>query len=145
MLGAGDLAFVALSMNPLGGLYASIPLAVFKLHYPAWLAVALGVPLTYLQVVVIDLAWTQLYRWDRFRLRLEKKRSPRIERLMASRGAFWSTMVLAPLIGPWVVMAFMRYAQVPQRRVALPILLGILCMATVVAVACVFIPRLFIR
>ena len=75
----------------------------------------------------------------------ERRRSPRVERLVAARGGFWLTLVLAPLIGPWLVMAFMRYAQVPQRRVALPILLGILGSASFVALACVFFPKLLGR
>ena len=52
---------------------------------------------------------------------------------MEARGAFWPTFLLAPVLGPWVVMAFMRYAQVPQRRIALPVLLGILATATILA------------
>jgi hypothetical protein len=39
-------------------------------------------------------------------------------------------------------MAFMRYAQVPQRRVALPILLGISVTATIIGLLCAFAPGL---
>jgi hypothetical protein len=38
-------------------------------------------------------------------------------------------------------MAFMRYAHVPQRHVALPILLGLTCVAVAIAVACVVVPE----
>jgi hypothetical protein len=64
---------------------------------------------------------------------LERRRSARIERLLQSRGGFWITFVLAPLIGPWLVMAFMRTVRVPQRRVALPIFLAMLCTAASLA------------
>jgi hypothetical protein len=141
----GDYAFVTLAVNPVGGLLVAIPFAVFQLGYPAWLAAAAGTPLAYVQVIAIDLAWTWLARipaWHRF---LERRRSPRVEKLLAARGGFWITFLLAPLIGPWVVMAFMRYAQVPQRRVAAPILLGIACGASCVAAVCAFAPGLIGR
>jgi hypothetical protein len=118
---------------------------MLQLAYPAWLAVVAGVPLAYVQVAVVDLAWTQLARipaWHRF---LERRRSPRIERLTASGGNFWLTLLIAPMVGPWLVMAFMRYAQVPQRRVALPILLGLILVAAGIAVACALIPSVFRR
>jgi hypothetical protein len=139
---AGDYAFVTLAINPIGGLLVAIPFAVFKLSYPAWLAVIAGIPLAYVQVLGVDLGWTWLARipgWHRF---LERRRSARVERLVASGGGFWLTLVLAPLLGPWLVMAFMRYAQVPQRRVALPILLGLSAGASAVGLVCAFAPRL---
>jgi hypothetical protein len=145
VLGPGALAFVTLAINPIGGLLVAIPFAVFKLGYPAWLAVLAGTPLAYVQVLAVDLGWTQLTRIRGFYRFLDRRRSPRVERLTASRGNFWLTLIAAPLIGPWLVMAFMRYAQVPQRRVALPILLGILVSATGVGLACAFVPRLFAR
>jgi hypothetical protein len=139
----GAIAFVILAINPIGGLMMAIPFAILKLHYAAWLAVTAGIPFGYVQVLAIDLGWTSLDRlgwWHRF---LERRRSPRVERLLASRGSFWLTVILAPLIGPWLVMAFMRYAHVRQRRVALPILLGLGWNASAIAACCVFVPRLF--
>ncbi len=141
----GDVAFAALAVNPIGGLLVAIPFAIFKLGYPAWVSVAAGVPLAYVQVLAIDGAWSVLVRieaWHRF---LERRRSPRVERLLASPGRFWATLVLSPLIGPWLVMAFMRYAKVPHRRVALPLFLGLACSAIVIAALCTFAPRLFHR
>ena len=76
---------------------------------------------------------------------LERRRSARLERLCASRGAFWLTTALSPLIGPWLVMAFMRYAQVPLRRVALPLFLGLAWNGTAIALACAVAPRLLVR
>ena len=141
----GDWAFITLSINPIGGLLVSIPFAVFQLGYPAWLAALAGTPLAYVQVLAVDLGWTFLARipaWHRF---LERRRSPRVERLLSARGGFWLTFATAPLLGPWLVMAFMRYAQVPQRRVAAPILLGIGCGAAGVACVCAWAPRLIGR
>jgi len=108
-----------------------------------WLATAVGVPLAYLQVVVVDAGWSVLARipgWQRF---IERRRNPRIRRLVDSRGAFWITFFVTPLVAPWLVMAFMRYAQVEQRRVALPILASLACTAAAIACACVLAPRAF--
>jgi hypothetical protein len=138
-----DLAFALLAANPFGGLLVAIPFAILKLHYPTWLAIAVGTPLAYLQVVVVDAAWSLLARipgWGRL---LEKRRSPRVARLVASGGAFWLTFLATPLLGPWLVMAFMRYAQVGQRRVALPILASLACTAAALAWACALAPRAF--
>jgi hypothetical protein len=98
-----------------------------------WLATAAGAPLAYLQVVVVDVAWSVLARipgWQRF---IERRRSPRIRRVVASRGAFWITFFATPLDAPWLVMAFMRHALVEQRRVALPILASLACTAAALA------------
>lgn len=142
---AEGLTFVALAINPIGGLVAAIPVAMLALSYPGWVAVAAGVPLAYVQVIVVDTCWSQLERWPAWRRMIEARRSARIARLMDSGGAFLPTLVLAPIIGPWVVMAFMRYAGVPQRRVAAPMLLGILWMAALLATACALVPSWFKR
>jgi hypothetical protein len=138
-----DLGFALLAANPFGGLLVAIPFAVLKLRYPVWLATAVGAPLAYLQVVVVDVGWRVLARipgWHRF---IERRRSPRITRLVASHGAFWITFFATPLVAPWLVMAFMRYAQVEHRRVALPILVSLACTAAALACACVLVPRAF--
>jgi hypothetical protein len=138
-----DLAFALLAANPFGGLLVAIPFAVLKLHYPTWLATVVGAPLAYFQVVVVDAGWSLLARipgWQRF---IERRRSARIGRLVASRGGFWITFFATPIVAPWLVMAFMRYAQVRQRRVALPILGSLACTAAILAWACVLVPRAF--
>jgi len=132
----GDWAFVTLAINPIGGLLVAIPFAVFELRYPGWLAVVAGTPLAYVQVLVVDLGWNQLVRIGAWNRLLERLRSPRVERLTSSRGNFWLTLLFTPMIGPWVVMAFMRYARVPQRRVALPMVLGIVVAASGLALLC---------
>jgi hypothetical protein len=142
-MSSNDWVFAALAANPVGGLLVAIPFAMLRLHYPIWLSIVAGAPLAYLQVLVIDLTWSVLARapaWGRF---LERRRSPRVERLLASRGGFWITFFATPLIGPWLVMAFMRYAHVNQRRVALPILAALTCTAAIVAVLCTVVPRVF--
>ena len=138
----GGLTYVLLSINPIGGLLIAIPFAMFELKYPAWVTFLIALPCCYVQVVVVDLGWTQLNRWQWFKALLERMRSPRIERLVATGGAFVPTMVAAPFIGPWVVMAFMRYAHVAQRRVALPILIGMSCQAIILISVCIFAPQL---
>jgi hypothetical protein len=140
-----DLAYAALAVNPIGGILVAIPFATFKLGYPIWLCVASGVPLTYVQVLVADGAWDLLQRVPACRRFLERSRSARLERLVAARGLFLPTVILAPLVGPWAVMVTMRYLQVPQRRVALPILLGIAWIATLIAALCVAVPERFAR
>lgn len=142
-MGPEDWGYVILSIQPFGGILASIPLAILALDYPWWLALLTAPALAYLQVPIIDLAWSLLERWPWFQRTLERKRSPRIERLLAGGGAFWTTFGAAPLVGPWVVMAFMRYAHVPQRRVALPIYLSMLAVGIVATALSVFVPGVF--
>jgi hypothetical protein len=131
----GDLTFALLAANPVGGLLVAVPYGMLRLHYPIWLTLVAGTPLAYLQVLAIDASWTLLARiptWQRF---LERMRSSRIERLVASGGGFWITFCATPFVGPWLVMSFMRWARVPQRRVALPILMALFATAAAVAVA----------
>jgi hypothetical protein len=139
------LAFALLAANPVGGLLVAIPFGVLRLHYPAWLAIALGTPLAYVQVAVVDLGWSVLVRIPGWRRFLDRRRSVRVERLLASRGGFWITFAATPFLGPWLVMAFMRYAQVGQRRVALPILASLACTAVAVALVCTFAPCAFMQ
>ena len=84
------------SVNPIGGLLVSLPLAIFKLHWPAWFAVVLGVPLAYVQVLVVDLFWQRLLAWSFFTRQVEKRRSVRLEKILAHRYAPW----LLALAGP---------------------------------------------
>jgi hypothetical protein len=138
-----DWTYVAIAIEPFGGILVAIPLAVFALAYPLWLIVVTAPLLAYVQVLVVDLAWSGLLRWGWFGRLLERKRSPRVERLLASRGGFWLTFGLTPLVGPWVVMAFMRYAHVPQRRVAAPILLSLLAVTLATTAICLLVPEWF--
>lgn len=138
-----DLSYFLIAAQPFGGILVSIPLGYFSLDYPLWFLFVSSPPLAYVQVVVVDLLWTQLERWPRLRAFLDRRRSPRVERLLASRGAFWPTFTLTPLVGPWVIMAFMRYARIPQRRIALPILLSLTTVTVAVLAACTLVPHWF--
>jgi signal transduction histidine kinase len=104
----GGLSFVLLAANPFGGLLVAIPFAIMKLHYPAWVATLVGTPLAYVQVAVVDVAWSVLGRWPAWDPFLLARRSKRIERVVASGGSFWVTFFATPFVGPWLVMAFMR-------------------------------------
>lgn len=136
------IAFVLTSINPIGGLMVSIPLAVFKLHWPGWLAVLLGVPLAYVQVLVVDLFWERLLRWPRWTKMVEKRRSPRLERFLANPKAKWLLAIASPWMGPWVVMAVARFGGRRQSQIALPLLFGLTYVAIGIAVVCVYAPRL---
>ena len=139
----GHLSFVLLAANPFGGLLIAIPFAILKLHYPAWVATLVGTPLAYVQVAVVDLTWSVLGRWPGWNRFLLARRSQRIERVVASGGSFWVTFVATPFVGPWLVMAFMRYARVRQRQIAAPVLCALLCTAAAVAAVCDVVPRAF--
>jgi hypothetical protein len=136
------LYYVLLAVNPFGGIAIAIPFAMIKLHYPAWLVIATGVPLSYLQVLAVDLGWSLLERRTWWRALLERWRSERLERLAASRGAFIPTAILTPIIGPWLVMAVMRCANVPHRRVLAPILTGITAVAVAITLLSAYAPSL---
>ena len=142
-MGPEDLVFYGMAISPLGGLLVAIPFAILRLHYSALRAVALGVPLAYVQVVAVDLTWSLISRWGTFERFVTRRRSPRVERLVAARGGFWVTFLATPFIGPWLVMALMRYARVRQRRVALPILASLAVGAAALAIACVVVPAWF--
>ena len=139
----GDWIYVGQSINPIAGLLVSIPWAILKLDYPLWLIILTGPLLAYVQVIAADVLWNQLKRLDYVQKLLEKKRSPRVEKLLQSKDAFLPVMLATPLVGGWVVMLVMRYAKVPQWRVATPILLALLILSIVLGVLCKTVPHLF--
>ncbi len=140
---SGLIAFALLAANPIGGLLVAIPFAVLQLDCAPWATVAAGVPLAYLQVFVVDLSWTRLERLGWWRKLLAKSRGKWADRLVQSRGAFWITFVATPVLGPWLVMALMRWIGVPQRRIALALVTSMLAAATVIATLCVVVPAVF--
>lgn len=140
-MSAQILFFVLQSINPIAGGLVSVPVAVLEFGWNPLLAAAAAIPLCYVQVIVVDLLWSTLCRWRFWNRLVAKRRSATIERLVTSRGAFVSTALVSPLVGPWVVMSFMRYAGVPQRTVALPIGLGITWMLGLVAATSHYAPR----
>jgi hypothetical protein len=139
----GLVAFALLAVNPIGGLLGAIPFAVLKLDYPPWAAVAGGVPLCYLQVVFVDFGWSRLEQLGWWRRLIERSRGKWATRLVESRGSFWITYLATPFLGPWLVMALMRWAGIGQRVVAVPIILSLITSSTIIAGLCVLVPTLF--
>ena len=139
----GLIAFALLAVNPIGGLLAAIPFGVLKLDYPPWATVVAGVPLSYLQVVIVDFGWNRLEQLAWWRRLIERSRGKWATRLVESRGSFWITYLATPFLGPWMVMALMRWAGVGQRVVALPIFLSLITSSVIIAGLCVFVPALF--
>ena len=138
-----DWTYILLGINPFGGIVTSIPFGLLVLDYPVWLVLLSSPPLAYVQVLAVDLGWSRLERLSWWSRLLARRRSPRVERLLAGRGAFLATFLTAPVVGPWAVMAFMRYARVPQRRVALPILLAMTAVTFVATALCRWAPQWF--
>src|SRR5262245_58476402 len=108
----GHVLYVGLGISPVGGTLASIPFGLVQMKYPAWLVIVTSPVLGYVQVVAVDWLWDLLSSRQAFQQLLQRKRSQRVERLMHSGGSFWVTLLAVPLMSPWMVMAFMRYAQV---------------------------------
>jgi hypothetical protein len=140
---SSHLVFALLAANPVGGLTVAIPFALLKLDFSPVPTVAIGVPLAYLQVLVVDACWSWLDRLGWWHRLIERSRGKWANRLLASRGAFWVTFVVTPILGPWMVMALMRWAGVSQRRVAPAILSSLLVASSAIAALCVFVPAAF--
>lgn len=121
----------------------SLPLAIFKLHWPAWFAVVLGVPLAYVQVAAVDLFWQRLLTWPLWTRLVERRRSTRLERILAHRSAPLLLAVTSPWLGPWLVMAVARFGGRRQSQLAIPLLVGITYVAIGIAAICVYAPRWF--
>jgi hypothetical protein len=137
--------FVALSINPFGGLLVAIPYAKGVLHLSPWIAAAVGWPLAYVQVVFVDVLFDTLRRipwWERL---IQRKRTPRLERMASSPSMFWMILAFGTFLGPWLVMAVMRYANVPHRRIALPMALGLAWNAAGIALVSVYAPHLLAK
>ncbi|MCP3057598.1 hypothetical protein LXT21_02275 [Myxococcus sp. K38C18041901] len=135
------LSFALVAASPVGGVLAAIPLGILGLGYPPWAVVVACVPLGYLQVLVVDLGWDGLERLEGWRRLRSRPRGRWVEKLLSHCGGFWSTAALVPLVGPWAVMALMRAAGVPQRRVAAPILLALTVLSSVLALVCAWAPE----
>ena len=142
---SGAIAFLLLAANPIGGLTVAIPFALLKLDFSPWVTVAVGVPVAYLQVLVVDTFWTTLERLGWWRRLIDRSRGKWADRLVQSRGAFWITFVATPILGPWLVMALMRWAGVTQRKIAPAMVSSMLVASSTIAALCVFVPAVFAR
>lgn len=134
--------FFVLCVNPFGGLMFAIPYAYGVLHLSPWLAAIIGWPLSYVQVVVVDLFWNALWKIAWWRRLIERKRTPRLERIAASKTMFWSVVAFGCFLGPWLVMAVMRLANVPHRRVGPALALSLLWNAALIAFLTLYVPQL---
>ena len=136
------LGFVVLALNPFGGLLIAIPYAQNVLHVSPWLAAAIGWPLGYVQVLFVDVLWSTLSRWSWWERVVQRRRTPRLERIASSTYMFWMVLAFGSFFGPWLVMAVMRYAKVPHRRIVLPMVLNLAWNALAIAVVSLYAPRL---
>lgn len=139
---AAYAGFVALAVNPFGGLLFAIPYAKLVLHVSPWLAALIGWPLAYVQVVLVDVLFATLSRVGWWQRLMERKRTPRLQRLTTSPYMFWLILLFGTFIGPWLVMAIMRYAGVPHRRIVLPMALSLGWNAAVIAAVSIYAPKL---
>ena len=142
---SGAIAFLLLAANPIGGLTVAIPFALLKLDFSPWVTVAVGVPVAYLQVLVVDTFWTTLERLGWWRRLIDRSRGKWANRLVESRGAFWITFIATPILGPWLVMALMRWAGVTQRKIAPAMVSSMLVASSTIAALCVFVPAVFAK
>jgi hypothetical protein len=134
--------FVVLAINPFGGLIFAIPYAKAVLDLSPWLAAVIGWPLAYAQVVVVDVFWVGLNECEWFHRLVERKRTPRLEHMASSKYLFWLIAAFGAVIGPWLVMAVMRWARVPHRRIAAPLSISLGWNAALIAFLTVYAPRL---
>ncbi|MET0284214.1 MAG: hypothetical protein ABW352_07080 [Polyangiales bacterium] len=134
--------FVIACVNPFGGMFVAMPLALFKLEWPAWLACVLGIPLGFVQVIAVDLLWGRLQAWPWWVQLIEKRRSPKLTALLAREDATLWLAVFGVWAGPWLVTALTRYSGHPMKRVALPLLFGITYVAIGTALVCLYAPAM---
>ncbi|HLT32114.1 MAG TPA: hypothetical protein VK013_18890 [Myxococcaceae bacterium] len=140
------LVFLLTALSPIGGMTAAVPLAILGFGFHGWSAAAVGVLAAWSQALVVDLGWRLLERrawWQRW---LERRRSGWAARkLSVGHRLFWPVLLLTPLIGSWVVMALVRLIGVPQRRIALPMVLGLSLLGVVLVLLCEHAPQLMMR
>lgn len=136
------IGFVLTAINPWGGMFVAIPIAIYTLDWPAWFACLLGIPLGYVQVIVVDRLWERSMRWPWWVQLLEKRRSERLTNWLARDDAKWWLAIFGVWFGPWLVTAFARFAGHPVGRVAMPLLFGISYLTVGTAIVCKIAPQL---
>ena len=139
-MGGYTLAYVLVGLNPFGGLFLAIPLALFKLHYPTAVALFLSVALSFVQVLVVDFFWERLASWDAFVKFVDGKRSERLEGYLKSRWAGPWIALISPWVGPWLIMALARFAQMRLRQVGPALFAGLLYVGAITTGLCLFAP-----
>ena len=136
-------AFLLVALSPVGGMVVAIPLGVLAFGFPPLVAAGLGVAAAWAQAALVDVAWSGLEHYGWWRRLLERQRRSSVVRCLTAPRAFWPTVLLTPLVGPWAVMGLMRYAGVTGRQVTPPILLGLALLAGGLCGACEWAPALF--
>lgn len=140
------LAFLLTAFSPIGGMTAAVPLAILAFGFHGWSAAAVGVVAAWTQALVVDVAWRSLERrgwWQRWIARQRAGWAGR--RLRFADRLFWPVLLLTPLIGSWVVMALVRLMGVPQRRIALPMVLSLSLLGVALVLLCEHAPQLMMR
>jgi hypothetical protein len=134
--------FVINAINPWGGMFVAMPIAIYKLDWPAWFACLLGIPLGFVQVIVVDRMWERSLRWPFWVRLLEKRRSERLTNWLARDDAKLWLALFGVWFGPWLVTAFARFSGHQVGRVALPLLFGITYVAIATAAVCKIAPEM---
>ncbi len=134
--------FVLAALNPFGGAFLAVPLAIFKLEWSPWFVGAVTIPLVYAQVAAVDLLWDKLLAWPRAHEFLEKRKSVKLERLLDRKDASLWLSIFGVWAGCWLVMAMARFGGHRQSKVALPLLFGITYMVVAVVLICLYAPDL---
>ncbi|HEY1955625.1 MAG TPA: hypothetical protein VGH28_08430 [Polyangiaceae bacterium] len=142
---AAYAGFLVLAINPFGGLVFAIPYAKAVLGVSPWIGALVGWPLAYVQVIAVDALFETLKRIPWWQRLIERKRTPRLERMTSSPYMFWLIVLFGSFVGPWLVMAVMRYANVPHKRIAVPMALSLGWNAAGIALLSVYAPRLLPR
>jgi len=135
------IAFVLAGLNPFGGMFVAIPIAMFKLGWPIWLSVALAIPLAYVQVLVVDLLWGRLLLYPAWMRLFERRRSAKLDALLSRGDAGLWLAIVSPWLGPWLVMAAARFAGKSLRHVGWPLLVGITYVAIAAGAVCALAPQ----
>ena len=71
---------------------------------------------------------------------VDKRRSPRLEQMLESRWASLWIAAISPWVGPWMVMAFSRFAQRGLKHVGLPLFAGLGYVGVLTGVLCDYAP-----
>jgi hypothetical protein len=136
-----EVLFVLSALNPFGGAFLAIPLAIFKLGWNPWFVWAVTIPLIYAQVIVVDVLWDRLLAWPRAARFLESKKSPKLEAILGGKNSGLWLSLFGVWAGCWLVMAAARFAGYRQSKVALPLLFGISYLVAIAVVICLYAPE----
>ncbi|MFT3926236.1 MAG: hypothetical protein QM778_27065 [Myxococcales bacterium] len=140
-MNALEVLFILSALNPFGGAFLAIPLAIFKLGWSPWFVWFITIPLIYAQVIVVDLLWDRLLAWPRAARFLEQRKSEKLERILGSKHSGLWLSVFGVWAGCWLVMAAARFAGYRQSKVAFPLLFGISYLVAIAVLICLYAPE----